>query len=94
MFYKDGNKMKDIIIIGAGGVGRETSLLIEQINNIKPEWNILGFVDDNISLHGSSINGHEVLGSVELLNTFEGIYAICSISDTKIKKKILNKINS
>ena len=32
--------MKDLIIIGAGGVGREVSLIVRQINEIKPTWNI------------------------------------------------------
>ena len=36
--------MKDIVIIGAGGFGREVAWLIEDINKIEPQWNILGFV--------------------------------------------------
>lgn len=39
--------MKDIVIIGAGGFGREVAWLIEDINRIKQTWNIIGFVDDN-----------------------------------------------
>jgi len=39
--------MKKVIIIGAGGVGREVALIINQINNFKPTWNIIGFLDDN-----------------------------------------------
>ena len=38
--------LKDIVIIGAGGVGRETALIIEDINEVNKEWNLLGFVDD------------------------------------------------
>ena len=86
--------MKNIIIIGAGGVGRETVLLIEQINTVKPEWNLLGFVDDNKSLHGRCFYGYNVIGCVDSLNTYESIYAICSISDSKIKKRIVNNLSS
>ncbi len=39
--------MQDIIIVGAGGCGREVANWIEDINNIKETWNILGFLDDN-----------------------------------------------
>ena len=39
--------MKNIIIIGAGGVGREVSLIIEKINKLKATWNLIGFIDDN-----------------------------------------------
>ena len=44
--------MKDIVIIGAGGFGREVAWLIESINEVANEWNIVGFVDDNKSIHG------------------------------------------
>ena len=33
--------MKNIVIIGAGGVGREVSLIIQQINELEPTWNLL-----------------------------------------------------
>ncbi len=39
--------MTDIIIVGAGGCGREVADWIEDINKIQETWNILGFIDDN-----------------------------------------------
>lgn len=84
--------MKEIIIIGAGGVGRETAMLIEQINKVGPQWKLLGFVDDNETLHGTFVNHYKVLGNIQSLQDYKNIYAICSISDTKIKKKILGDI--
>ena len=38
--------MKDIIIVGAGGCGREVANWIEDINKEKKTWNILGFIDE------------------------------------------------
>ena len=38
--------MKDIIIVGAGGFGREAYYLIKAINAVKPTWNIKGFIND------------------------------------------------
>lgn len=35
--------MKDLIIIGAGGLGKEVAGLIRFINNETPTWNFLGF---------------------------------------------------
>ncbi|MCQ1529169.1 acetyltransferase [Lutispora saccharofermentans] len=87
--------MKDIIIIGAGGVGRETICLIDDINSKNHEWNIIGFVDDNMSIHGKTIHGHTVLGGINILNEYKAeVYAICTISDGLIKKKILDKIQN
>ena len=38
--------MKDIVIYGAGGYGREIACLIKRLNAVKKEWNLLGFIDD------------------------------------------------
>ena len=40
--------MKDIVIYGAGGFGREIACLLNLINEKTPEWNIIGFLDDKI----------------------------------------------
>ena len=44
--------MKKIIIIGAGAFSREVLWLIEEINNAKNEWEVLGFLDDNLENKG------------------------------------------
>ena len=87
--------MKDIVIIGAGGVGRETAQLIEDINNEKRQWNLLGFIDDNKELHGRSINGYEVLGGIEFLNSLVGKYSVvCTISNLSLKMRFEQTDNS
>ena len=35
-----------LAIFGAGGLGREVRVLIEQINAARPQWALLGFYDD------------------------------------------------
>ncbi len=87
--------MKDIFIIGAGGVGRETAQLIEDINRVSSEWHILGFIDDNSTMWGKYINGYEVVGGSEYLSAFDGsAYTVCTISNPRIKKLALSKINN
>ena len=61
--------LKDIIIIGAGGVGRETALIIEDINEVNKEWNLLGFVDDGKEVE-QIINGYRVLGNLQYLKEY------------------------
>ena len=39
--------MKDLIIIGASGFGREVAWAVERQNKVTPTWNLLGFMDDN-----------------------------------------------
>lgn len=87
--------MKDIIIVGAGGFGREVQWLIERINQevIKlgqeREWNILGYLDDGVPV-GTDIDGYRVLGKVDYLNNIENtIYVTCAIGASKVRKKVV-----
>ncbi len=85
--------MKDIVIIGAGGLGREVAWLIEDINKNKREWNILGFVDDNMQ-KGKVVNGYEVLGNIKLIEKAKGIYYTCAIADVRNRKRIVEKLEN
>jgi sugar O-acyltransferase (sialic acid O-acetyltransferase NeuD family) len=79
--------MRDIVIIGAGGFGKEVAWLIEQINRVEKTWNLIGFVDDNNPV-GSDINGALILGPIDWLNDKK--YAVvCSISDPSIRYKVV-----
>lgn len=85
--------LKKLVIIGAGGVGRESALIVEDINDISNEWDLLGFVDDNISLNGKYINGYEVLGGLDYILKYKGeIYVVCAITNYEIKKSIVNRV--
>lgn len=42
--------MKKLIIIGAGGFGRELLQWIKDINENNPTWEIAGFIDDDINM--------------------------------------------
>lgn len=82
--------MKKIVIIGAGGFGREVKMLIDQINLNSKKFDFLGFYDDGIA-KSSVINGFNVLGSVsDLLKIDYDLSVVVSIADPVIKKKIHN----
>lgn len=84
--------MKDIVIIGAGGFGREVAWLIEDINKVNNEWNIVGFVDDNKSIQGTEINGYKVVGDIDWLEKQE-VFVVNAIGDPVIKKKVMDKLD-
>ena len=87
--------MQDIVIIGAGGVGKEVALLIEQINKKTPTWNLIGFIDDNNVLHGTQINGYTVLGGIEYLNTMTSlVYTVCAIANYMVKRNIIGSLRN
>jgi sugar O-acyltransferase (sialic acid O-acetyltransferase NeuD family) len=84
--------MKPIIIFGASGFGKEAYQLICDINDIHKDWDILGFLDDDDSLHGQIINGLPVLGGIDLLQNFTALNVVIGISDPNLKIRIVKKI--
>jgi sugar O-acyltransferase (sialic acid O-acetyltransferase NeuD family) len=84
--------MRDIIIIGAGGFGKEVAWLIEQINRVELKWNLLGFIDDFKPV-GESINGAAIIGDLSWLKD-KSLAIVCSISNPSIRKKIVQNLES
>lgn len=87
--------IQDLIIIGAGGFGREVSWLVENINKQKPTWRLLGFADDNPSVAGNVLDGYPVLGNIEWLCTYEQpVNVVCSIANPTIRETIIKRCSS
>ena len=86
--------MKDLIIIGSGGLGRETAWMAERINAVKPEWNILGFMDDNIQIQGRTIDGYKVIGTTAAAKNYPDAYYVCAVGSARIRRIIVEKIKS
>lgn len=83
--------MKNIAVIGSGGLGREVLGIIQSINRKENSWNFIGFYDDNLS--NDLINGFPILGKIEELNQInEELYVVIAIGNPKIKELIKNKI--
>jgi len=87
--------MRDVIIIGAGGFGREVKCLIDDINNNSSElkFNILGFIDDNI-LIGTVIHDKKVLGGIDYLKTLkEKPSLVFGLGHPSIKRELHSDLN-
>lgn len=84
--------MKKLIIIGAGGLGRETAQYINDINQIKYEYELLGYIDDDISKLGLVYNNLEVIGNTNMLSELNDIYLFCAVANPVVKKNIAQKI--
>lgn len=67
--------MKDIVIYGAGGFGREVACLIQTINKVNTEWNFIGFIDDEQE-SGTCCEYGQVLGGLQYLNTYDRKLAV------------------
>ena len=81
--------MKDIVIIGAGGFGREVQWLLERINEREKTWNILGYVDDGKE-RGTLIDDLPVLDGIEFLREVKKPLAVvCAVGASKTRKRIM-----
>lgn len=87
--------MKNIAIFGAGGFGREVKTIIDAINTQNSNtYNFIGFYDDGIE-KGSVVNGFPVLGGVDDLNKIiSNLELVIALGDSKVKKKIIKKIEN
>ena len=86
--------MKDLIIIGASGFGREVAWLVERINKVDPTWTLLGFIDDNESLQGETVNQYPVLGRTEDVVRFPDAYFVCAVGASKIRERIIERVKT
>lgn len=85
--------MKDIIIVGAGGCGREVANWIEDINEKEETWNILGFIDDNVNALDGFPPKYKVIDSISNHVPGDAYYAI-GIANPPVKKKIAEMLES
>ena len=86
--------MKDLIIFGASGFGREVAWLVERINKVNPTWNLLGFMDDDESIQGTEINGYKVLGKTNNIPEYPEAYFLCAVGASKTREKIIENMKS
>ena len=61
----------NVIIFGAGGLGREIFDTLVMINSYAPVFNVIGFIDDNKE-KGVLVNGVPVLGGAVVLQDMRG----------------------
>jgi sugar O-acyltransferase (sialic acid O-acetyltransferase NeuD family) len=77
---------KPLVILGAGGHGRQIADVVAAINagRALPEWDLLGFLDDDLAKAGAVLNGVPVLGGLDWIAQWqEGpLYAMCGVGNT------------
>ncbi len=86
---------KKIVLIGAGGFGREVASIIEVINQkVEHRYDLLGFLDDGDQFHeGSVINGYPWLGKRDwILEHKDDVVCNCTVGNAKVKGMIQREL--
>ncbi len=83
---------KKLLIIGAGNVGAYLAYNISDF----PEYEIVGFLDDDKDKQGKDYNGHKVLGFISKFENYlcDGLSVVICIHSPQIKKLLYNKIKT
>lgn len=82
--------MKPLVIVGAGGLGREVAALVEDINEAEPTpaWTLEGFADDDPSLRGNRVQGLPILGDTDWLLDRNDLRYVVAIGSPQTRRKI------
>lgn len=89
-----------IIVIGAGGFGRETLDVIEAINasTRDPAWDLIGVVDDapaEAQIERLSDRGVRLLGGIDAnRELFDGTHYVVGIGSPSVRERIADKVDS
>lgn len=86
--------MKHLIIVGAGGMGRSVYCIATGSIGYGVEFDIKGFIDDDLKSMNGFDNYPPMLGTIEGYRICEEDVFVCSIGNTKTKKTICEKLKA
>ena len=81
--------MEKIIIVGAGGFGRELLWWIKDINKAQNKWKILGFIDDNPNALEGYDCDYKIIGSIKDWQPKEDEVFALAFGSPILKRKIV-----
>ena len=87
--------MKKIIILGSGGEAWEILQVINLLNVKKPQWDVIGFLDDNKNLIGKTFLDVQVIGTIDDAKKYDDAYFISSIGHPDrpiLRKEVRDKV--
>ena len=87
--------MKKLVLLGAGGFGREVAAsILPFMNQREPSYELIGFIDDGEQYHaGMMIDGYPWLGRQDwILDHKDDVYCTCTIGSAKKKAEIQRKL--
>ena len=85
---------RGVLIIGAGGFGRETAALLTVLREAG-EFEAVGYLDDSDDLQGKSVAGLPVLGGVDAARDLDAYGVIVTIGNPRAydtKRKIVDRL--
>lgn len=86
----------NIVIYGTGGLAREVHQLLEDIYSLSTDKHdgreFIGFIDDDISTHGTCVHDHHVLGGIQWLVENQDTMVFVGVGSPAARRRIVNQI--
>ncbi len=86
--------MKQLIIVGAGGFGRELLQWCKDVQRVNKEWDILGFIDDNPNVLDGYECDYGVIGSIKEWNPTDNQVFAPAIANPRTKEAVARELES
>jgi sugar O-acyltransferase (sialic acid O-acetyltransferase NeuD family) len=82
-----------VVIIGAGGHGREIADILRHQAQVAGDIVVEGFIDGNPALHGTQLDGLPVLGDWDWFDTAdrESLKIICAVGNPQTCRKLVSR---
>jgi sugar O-acyltransferase (sialic acid O-acetyltransferase NeuD family) len=82
---------RPLVIVGAGGHGRETLDVVEAINAVEPRWEVLGFAADDADADLLARRGVPLLGPPSVLADLDAAYVI-GVGDGAARRRLDDRL--
>lgn len=84
--------MKDLYIVGGGGMGRKVLVCVKRLNVIENKWNIKGFLDDNSNALAGKKCDYSIVGSISDWEPTDDQVFVMGIADPHVKYVVAKKL--
>ncbi|HSK00547.1 MAG TPA: acetyltransferase [Kofleriaceae bacterium] len=87
--------VQDVVIVGAGGFGREVHEWLDDCNEHRPALRLLGFLDDDPARHGTTCHGSPILGGLDwLAGHARTVAPILGVGSPPAKRRIVARLRA
>lgn len=83
---------KRLFIIGAGGFGRELELYLDKIKEEERDWQLTGYLDDNLNALDNYPSNYKVVGDINSFSFKEDDLVVLAIANPDVKEQIYNSL--
>lgn len=84
-----------LLIVGAGGFAREAAAAVRAINDMRPTWQLRGFLDDDPALHGTERAGLPILGPLGAVADLDDAAVVVCVGnprDQQVRERVVRRL--